>query len=417
MYKLFILLIAMTLLGTMSVEGTTTTNNFTGGDAGEGLDLSGAYAYMVDIGGAAATRTIQGYTFTGAAGAGITVTLTGTAVNGNWETRPEYGSSSSDNDLESMMHNTVLPWSGTTKSIAVDATVSSGHDYELTLLFSNNAEGDRFLDVAVEETLISDEFNPFVNWGGNAAPPVGRALTHQFTAGDGTLNVLITPGSTWDPNPLLQGFILKDLGAPSMEVSTFTGGDAGEGLDLSGTMVYMVDVGSGTATRTIQGHTFTADDSTAGVTTTVTGNPITGNIGTQPVYGDTSSDDALELMMYNGQAAWDTGAGVHIDMAVEQGRNYTLGLLIAENFYNGSPARRYCDIAVEGYQMASDFDTLQGATWAGSPGSGVLMTVMLTAGDDTINVDVTQGTISDNNPLIQGFYLSVEPAGTVVSVQ
>ena len=87
MRKLFVCLVAIISLAALPVHSETTVSTFTGGDAGEGLDLDGTYIYMVDLGGSASSRNIQGYIFTTAASAGVTVTLTGGAANGNWETR------------------------------------------------------------------------------------------------------------------------------------------------------------------------------------------------------------------------------------------------------------------------------------------------------------------------------------------
>jgi hypothetical protein len=416
MHKSFILLAGIIALAATPSQSITTTNNFTGGDAGEGLELSDTYVYLVDLGGAAATRNIQGYTFTTAASAGLTVGQTGTPHSGNWGTAPEYGATASDTDLEAMMHNTRLSY-GTAPSISVDAPVTSGREYELTLLFSDNAAGNRYLDVSVEGALISDDFSPSVDWSSGSNPHTGRALKHEFTAGDDTLSVLLTAGGTWDPNPVLQGFMLKDLGAPTVVVTTFTGGDAGEGLDLSGNMVYMVDLGTGTATRTIQGHTFSASGSTPGVAVGLTGSGGGNNWGTLPVYGDTASDNDLELLMHNGMLAYGEGAAIDIDMDVEQGRDYTLSLLFGGNYYDGSSTRRRCNVAVEGYSLATDFDLLQGSSWSGSPSNGVVMTVALTTPDDALNVEISKGITYDNNPLIQGFFLSVEPQGTLISIR
>ena len=53
--------------------------------------------------------------------------------------------------------------------------------------------------------------------------------------------------------------------AAASTVTKFTGGDSGEGLNLTGTYVYAVNV-NGPAGNTVQGLTFTADPGTAAVT-------------------------------------------------------------------------------------------------------------------------------------------------------
>lgn len=126
----------------------------------------------------------------------------------------------------------------------------------------------------------------------------------------------------------------------STSVDTFTGGDAGEGLDLDGTFTYAVNVGASVAS-TVRGVSFTAAGSTPGFTTTVQTNLASWS---QPDYGASAADDALEVVMrstgYSASPAQPT-----FSMTVEAGVRYKLQLLIGESGTN-APWRGF-DVLVD----------------------------------------------------------------------
>lgn len=194
----------------------STVTSFTGGDVGEGIELSGDYVYALDIAGQN-NSTLQGQTFSPSTGAaGVTITQGGNAVFRDWETSPEYGTSENDNTLESMMHAAALSW-GDGKYTEIDLAVTSGVDYELQLFFSENDKPNaaaRHFDIAVEGETIADEFTPGPtgsDW--TDAPHMGVLVTYQFTAGDGVLDIDLTPGASGETSPVIQGLTLKDVGA------------------------------------------------------------------------------------------------------------------------------------------------------------------------------------------------------------
>ncbi len=97
---------------------------------------------------------------------------------------------------------------------------------------------------------------------------------------------------------LIAAASLAWLGTSEATIVTFTGGDLGEGLDLTGTFPYAVNVnGSG---LTIQGIAFTSDTATTGLAQYNTQpfvNPFT------PSYGASANDDALESLVSAGRYA------------------------------------------------------------------------------------------------------------------
>src|SRR5687767_11917294 len=78
-------------------------------------------------------------------------------------------------------------------------------------------------------------------------------------------------------------------------VSTFTGGDPGEGLDLQGNFTFAVNVGPSGAAGRVGDANFTAD-SVPGVTIEA-GNNIGNGGWLQANYGDTANDNNLEFLM------------------------------------------------------------------------------------------------------------------------
>jgi len=133
-------------------------------------------------------------------------------------------------------------------------------------------------------------------------------------------------------------------------LTRFTGGDAGEGLDLSGNIIYAFNLGPG-ATQTVQGVTFAAAPvgaPPAGITTTTsthfdysTANPGGAN-GAD--YGAHADDDALETIV---NTVW-YGANWTFDLAVTPGTQYQLQLILQEShFGNQGISNRNFDVSVE----------------------------------------------------------------------
>jgi hypothetical protein len=213
-------IIALALAGAVSQAHAVTITTFIGGDAGDGFTLSGTYLYTVDLGAEwTSNQTVQGYTFIKATPAGVTVATTGTSLAAPWwQPTPSYGSSTDDDALELIMGNTQLVY-GASPTISLTIPVTSGQQYSLQLLFSDNSEtAARNLDVTVEGSLVADNFQPQQGVTPFTTPRTfGTVMTHVFTAGDSSLNVLLSEGS-WavgDANPLIQGFTLQAIPEPS----------------------------------------------------------------------------------------------------------------------------------------------------------------------------------------------------------
>jgi len=374
------------------------------------LDLDGHVRYAMNLG-VDVTRTVGGVTFitdTGALPAGVSL-VTPRAATGHG-TKPEFGASADENALEEILHD--LRWAiPSGEEIRVDLDVVTGRQYKLQLLSSENAGGIRWWDVEVEGQFVVDEMNS----SGGSAYSVNQATvyTHTLTAGDSQINIRLNgdlggtnyPG---DQNPILPGFTLEELpyveAAANGTVGTFTGGDAGEGLDLDGNFVYAVNV-RGPAAGAVRDATFT-DDSAPGVTIAAGAellNWIT------PNYGITTNDDNLETVLQSIRNAGANPGTVTIDLAnLEIGKPYKLQLLFAEGCCN-----RGFDVLVEGGLVADEFSplALQEGVAGNSALYGTVVTHEFTAGDTTLNIVLSGAAASfpDQNPIIQGLTLELVP--------
>lgn len=167
-------------------------------------------------------------------------------------------------------------------------------------------------------------------------------------------------------------------------VSTFSGGDVGEGLDLDGTFVYAVNLG-GTATGTVRSATFTTEAG-AGAGYSATG-PSTFS-GLVPVYGATANDNVLEPILSTVRFHptvdfWDIALGSLIS-----GHHYVYQLLLHEvdataafnNF-------RLTDVFVEGALEVNDLDLFDlGSRPANGVGVVVTGDFYATAGNTTLDI-------------------------------
>jgi hypothetical protein len=203
----------------------------------------------------------------------------------------------------------------------------------------------------------------------------------------------------------------------------FTGGDAGEGLDLSGAFVYAIDIdgaGRESAGYQVGDAFFTGDETTPGFTMT----PTDRQDNSPVVFGDTADDNNLESVTSTG--AWVSGddnpPSFSIDMTVESGQEYLLQLMIVEGWNATAPGIRVFNVSVEDELIAADFDATAIAgvqnvvDGAGETNAGAAIIHSFTATDNVLNVQLTHGPV--NNPRIEALTLKMipEPSGIVLTV-
>lgn len=158
---------------------------FSGGDEDEGLDLTGDFAYALNIGGFDAVVGDAEFveaTVDGGAPSGVTIT---NAVNElpAWF-QANFGDS--ENDLELATVAGSIRFGG---DLSVDLDVEAGQDYKLQLLFTE-ACCDRGFDVTVEDQLVVDNLHlPDLQNGVENSGEFGAFYVGTFKATDDQLNI------------------------------------------------------------------------------------------------------------------------------------------------------------------------------------------------------------------------------------
>jgi hypothetical protein len=192
--------------------GTLTV--FTGGDPGEGLDLSGVFQYALDAGGAGGYK-VGDASFTSDFGPGHSIESH--HIANPWGTASSFGDTVNDNNLEQLMAG--IRWSEVREphfgvKVNLDRLAPNAN-YKLQLLVAEKC-CNRAFDVLIDdETAVTELFAP----GLIGTPEVpnlsnlnaGVVYTHEFKAGSETMSILLTGenGLHADRNAILQGLTLE----------------------------------------------------------------------------------------------------------------------------------------------------------------------------------------------------------------
>ena len=212
-----------------------TLTPFTGGDSGDGLDLSGNIIYAFNLGGIA--QTVQGVNFAAASVGALPtgITTTGSlveynyiAINPGGANAADYGVTADDDALETMMTSI---WGG--PNWTFDLTVQYGMVYKLQLILQEgfwNFQGDtkRNFDISVETdspvtmTLAVDDLvlGQETDGAATAQPGADQGLvyTYTFTAIDTSFRVALDDSLAGiDKNTILNAVTLEELGADATQ--------------------------------------------------------------------------------------------------------------------------------------------------------------------------------------------------------
>jgi hypothetical protein len=214
-------LLAFTQGAFASTVNLGTLTPFTGGDVGEGLDLSGNIIYAFNLG-PGSTQTVQGVDFVAAPiGAPPTGLTTSAPTHFDYSTANpggvngvNYGATANDAALSTIV-NTVLYHSNFT----LDLAVTPGTQYQLQLIlqeafFPLQITAGRNFDISVDGGLAVDDLALGVETNGanEAGADQGLVYTYNFTATGSSFQVALddNPLETGDGNAVLAGVVLTE---------------------------------------------------------------------------------------------------------------------------------------------------------------------------------------------------------------
>ena len=183
--------------------------------------------------------------------------------------------------------------------------------------------------------------------------------------------------------------VLSPTMASAAAISTFTGGDPGEGLDMQGAFTYAVHVGGPAGPLPVGDAAFTDVDTTPGIAVTAVNNTAFGT----PEYGATTNDNNLEQVMDFVRYGAGPGGPVVVSAVVTVGQDYKMQLL-----FNEACCNREFDVFLNGTLIADNFNPgiTQGGTGGPAPQTvGALITETFTATDPLLIVEL-RGTGAPN---------------------
>ena len=197
----------------------TVVSTFTGGDAGEGLDLSGQFLFAVDIRGPGGVSA-RDATFTTDSAPGVTVVAQRNVLN--WGPANRFGSSQADDALEvvtkAIRFSSTRDYDTSMHPHPVQITLSNLEPktrYRLQLIFCDKMDQmgmDREIgfDVIVDGNVVADDFSPLQTHGARAVTKAAVVTVDMLSNGDSVLIELGGETSFADgTNPIIQALTLE----------------------------------------------------------------------------------------------------------------------------------------------------------------------------------------------------------------
>ena len=280
---------------------------------------------------------------------------------------------------------------------------------ENAVWFDGTAAGP--LDWEISGLLPGNSYDMiFYGYGSGATHTIfgGSALSID-TEQDSNVSGIVANGSglitgtvarTGNNQSVWTGLQIAGTGPPPVPVGTltpYTGGDVGEGLDLTGNKFHAFNLGETSGNQQVQDAIFVPASVPGTTGIAVTGGTNFDYIalhGTQVVeYGGSSSDDALESIVGH---VW-YGGDLTIDLAVTPGITYQLQLILAQSYIAGQGiSARDFDIFVETESpstLSLAVDNLDIGTETNGVGQlgddfGLVYTYTFTATDNTFSINL-----------------------------
>lgn len=219
-----LLAVAQSSSGSVVTPGLGTLTQFTGGDPGDGLDLSGNFAYALDGGNTSSGNlVVDGATFIPASGATPPSGMTGVANDFRYSAigafNVEYGSTTNDNNLEQITDSV---WYG--EDFTLNLSVTPGQAYKLQFIFQEAYTGLQNSPHRVFDVLHETPASPTtpvlavdnLSQGTETTPNQGLVYTYSFTAADDTFTFrLVDDPSGADGNAILGALTLEIVPEPT----------------------------------------------------------------------------------------------------------------------------------------------------------------------------------------------------------
>lgn len=217
-FNLMVVIAVLTVCSSLTMAATT-QGTFTGGDAGEGLDLDGNFLYGVTFGitDAPDPFSVRDVSFSDDSQAGVNILEFFDAPQAETWAGQEYGATTNDNNLERAVGSMIFgvavnnPGSGTGVRVSLDNLVI-GQAYKLQLILqqaAGQAANTRHIDVEIEGVQVLTDYQ----YGFTAG--VGNVITHEFTATDNALDIHMLTTPIFDPNPVLNALTLEIIPEPA----------------------------------------------------------------------------------------------------------------------------------------------------------------------------------------------------------
>ncbi|MEX2214490.1 MAG: PEP-CTERM sorting domain-containing protein [Phycisphaeraceae bacterium] len=188
-----------------------------------GLDLSGNMVYAVNFSNDDPDLVVNGVTFLHDRQVIPGATFTGPNQVTPWQTKPEYGATTDDNNLEQIMHDIRWANAGAGQILAANLNVTTGNHYKLQVLISGNHSESRVWDITIDGQQAVDEITSLGLTGTPYNVGSSTVWTYQFKAPDSQINILMGnffgANDGGDRNPIWQGLTLEELPIP--EPATF----------------------------------------------------------------------------------------------------------------------------------------------------------------------------------------------------
>jgi hypothetical protein len=202
---------------------------FTGGDAGEGLDLDGIFPYAVDLGTEDAVGQVRDAIFTGQTTEGFRWVGANAEIGAYHNAA--YGDTPNDDVLEAAMLSIRHAGANNGTIRLIFSNLVVGAEYKIQLLFGESGSARGF-DVLVNGKLVVDEFAPFITMGGVNETAKGAVVTYNFVASSTTAEAMlrgstITTARYGDRNPIINAVTLEEA-APNVDTDNDGLSDAWE---------------------------------------------------------------------------------------------------------------------------------------------------------------------------------------------